>query len=305
MSKKISLVVPMFCETDNIANITDSVQSIFSNLTLEHEFIFIDDGSTDTTWQKIITLKKSIPNLKALRFSRNFGKESAIAAGLEYVDGDAAIVMDADMQHPPQLIPEMIRAWEKGYLVVEATKQVRQQENLLNRLLSNLYYLMFRILTGIDIRNASDFKLLDRVVIEEWKKIKERQLFFRGCVSWLGFESHHISYVPAKRHSGDSKWSFMKLFQLAITSITSFSAKPLFLIWIFATIFFILSIALTVKIIYLLIQNETVPGFFTIYFLQLISGSLILFSLGLIATYLQQIYSETKNRPRYIISEKI
>lgn len=303
--KDLSVVLPVYCEAHGILPMTKALADAFKEVSISYEIIFIDDGSIDSTWEEIVSLSRDFPNLRALRFSRNFGKESAIAAGLHHATSDAVIVMDSDLQHPPQLIPEMVNAWLQGYLIVEGIKIQRQKENVIKHFFSRCYFYAFRTLTGMDIENASDFKLLDRIVIEEWKRLGERQLFFRGCISWLGFPSLRLGYVPSLRYGGSSKWSIYKLIKLAITSITSYSAKPLVLIWVFSILFFVLSLALMVKILFLYLQNESIPGLFTVYFLQLISGSLILFALAMISTYLQQIFTEIKNRPRYIIQDKI
>jgi glycosyltransferase involved in cell wall biosynthesis len=302
---ELSIVVPAYCESSNIAPFVERIHKILAASDLSFEIVFIDDGSTDDTWSEISRLHSPENHIRALRFGRNFGKESAIAAGLEFAKGNAVIVMDADLQHPPKLIPEMIALWKQGNLVVEAVKEIRQPESFIKRQFSKLYYLLFSKLSGVDIQHTSDYKLLDRSAIEQWKKFGERQLFFRGCIAWLGLKVVKINYTPDARHSGTSKWSLVHLFTLAFTTITSYSSKPLILLWVFATAFFFLGIGLSIQILYLLFSGKTVPGFFTVYALQLISGSLILFSLGLIATYIQQIYAEVKGRPRFVITEML
>ena len=299
----LSIVVPAYCEATNIEPFISSVNKALSETHISYEFIFIDDGSTDQTWSEITRINQQNHTIHALRFGRNFGKESAIAAGLEHAHGRAIVVMDADLQHPPSLLPEMIALWQQGNLIVEAIKMERQAESHLKRSLSKLYYTLFSKLSGVDIQHTSDYKLLDESVVEQWKKFGERQLFFRGCVAWLGLAVAKINYTPAARFSGSSKWSLTQLFGLAFSTITSYSSKPLICIWIFAALFFTLGIALSAQILYLLLAGKTVPGFFTVYVLQLISGGMILFSLGLIATYIQQIYAEVKGRPRYVITE--
>ena len=302
---QLSIVIPAFCEASNIIPFIRSVSLELAKTSYSYELVFVDDGSTDSTWTQISKAASEGASIRALRLSRNFGKEAAIAAGLEYALGQAVIVMDADLQHPPSLVPQMLRLWQEGNQIVEAIKEKRQAEPALKRIFSKLYYVLFSQLSGVNIQHTSDFKLLDRNVIDQWKQFGERQLFFRGCIGWLGFPSATLRYTPAARHSGTTKWPLTKLIKLAITSITSYSAKPLVLIWIFSFLFFILSLGLMIKILFLYFQNQTIPGFFTVYFLQLITGSLILFALALISTYLQQIFSEIKNRPRYIIQDKI
>jgi polyisoprenyl-phosphate glycosyltransferase len=302
---ELSIIVPAYCEASNIEPFVERLHKVLEQLHLSFEIIFIDDGSTDDTWSEISRLNLPENHIRGLRFGRNFGKESAIAAGLEFSQGKAAVVMDADLQHPPKLIPEMVALWQKGNLIVEAIKETRQPESFLKRQFSKLYYLLFSKLSGVDIQHTSDYKLLDRSAIEQWKRFGERQLFFRGCIAWLGLKVAKIGYTPEARYSGKSKWSLIHLFSLAFTTITSYSSKPLMLLWVFTSAFFLLGMILSIQILYLLFSGNTVPGFFTVYALQLISGGLILFSLGLIATYVQQIYAEVKGRPRFVITDML
>lgn len=299
----LSIIVPAYCEATNIEPFISSVKKVLREIHISYEIIFIDDGSTDQTWSEITRIRRNNNSIHALRFGRNFGKESAIAAGLEHAQGKAIVVMDADLQHPPSLLPEMIGLWQQGNMIVEAIKIERQSEPHLKRVFSKLYYTLFSKLSGVDIQHTSDYKLLDESVVKEWKKFGERQLFFRGCVAWLGLAVAKVNYTPASRFSGISKWSLTQLITLAFSTITSYSSKPLICIWIFSALFFTLGVALSAQILYLLLAGQFVPGFFTVYALQLISGGMILFSLGLIATYIQQIYAEVKGRPRYVITE--
>jgi glycosyltransferase involved in cell wall biosynthesis len=302
---QLSIVIPAYCEATNIHAFVHSIAGVMDEIPYSYELIFIDDGSKDETWLEITKAAQQGAPIRALRFGRNFGKEAAIAAGLDYAAGEAVIVMDADLQHPPSLVPKMVHLWQAGNLIVEAIKEERQAESPVKRFFSKLYYTLFSQLSGVNIQHTSDFKLLDKKVIAQWKNFGERQLFFRGCIAWLGLQTTKIQYTPAQRHSGTSKWSFLQLVGLAFSTITSYSSKPLLIIWLFSALFFSLGIALSVQILYLLIMGQYVPGFFTVYVLQLVSGGLILFSLGLIATYIQQIYAEVKGRPRYVITETI
>jgi len=302
---QVSIVIPAYCEATNIEPFIRSIASVMNEFSHSYELIFIDDGSTDETWLEITKAAQQGAPIRALRFGRNFGKEAAIAAGLDYAAGEAVIVMDADLQHPPSLVPKMMHLWQEGNQIVEAIKEERQAESPIKRFFSKLYYTLFSQLSGVNIQHTSDFKLLDKRVIEQWKKFGERQLFFRGCIAWLGLKTAKINYTPAPRHSGTSKWSFLQLTVLAFSTITSYSSKPLICIWLFSAVFFSVGIALSAQILYLLVMGKYIPGFFTVYVLQLISGGLILFSLGLIATYIQQIYAEVKGRPRYVVTETI
>ncbi len=302
--KLISLVVPAFNEESLLEQFIKTVFALIAGLPYRFEIIFVDDGSTDDTWPVIHNLKDE--RIKGIRFSRNFGKEAAIHAGLTASEGDAAIVIDADLQHPPDLIPQMIRRWsESNAMIVEAEKIVRQKESLFRRLGSNLFYYLFYKLTRIRLQNASDFKLLDRQVVELFINLPERNRFFRGLTAWMGFSAEKIQYTPAQRpvESGASRWSVFQLFSLAFRSIFSYSSIPLQLVTWFGILTLCFSILLGIQTLWNKISGVAIEGFTTVILLQLIIGSILMISLGLIGEYLARIYDEIKARPVYIVSE--
>ena len=187
---------------------------------IEHQFLLVDDGSNDNTWDEMCRLASDYPHVSIIRLSRNFGKESALCAGLENAAGDAVVIMDSDLQHPPEYIPEMVRLWrEEGYNVVEGVKEDRGKESLGSKLAALLFYRTFRRTTGIDIGVASDFKLMDRSAVEAWKKLPERNIFFRGLSAWVGFKRCTLPFKVAPRAGGDTKWTFSALVRLAINPL--------------------------------------------------------------------------------------
>ena len=291
----VSVVMPAFNEEQALAG---TVREVQHQLPAEHEIVIIDDGSIDGTWDTITTLAKVDPRIRGARLSRNFGKEAAIAAGLELARGDAAIVMDCDLQHPPQLLGEMIGIWQRGEAeVVEAFKRTR------GPWASRAFYAIFERLSGIDLVGASDFKLLDRRVLNTYNTLRERNVFFRGLTAWLGFRRAAVHFDVPARATGQSRWTQAKLLGLAVTAILAFSPIPLFVVLGLAAIFFVISVLLGAWALYLWAVGEAVSGFTTVILLILMSGSMILAGLGVIGLYLAKIYDEVRGRPRSIVSE--
>jgi glycosyltransferase involved in cell wall biosynthesis len=302
----ISIVIPVFNEEKRIENNIHTILNILRNHKINHEFILVDDGSIDRTWQKIQNLSNAIPNIHAIRFSRNFGKESALCAGLDIVQGDACIVMDVDLQHPPEIIPDMVKLWnENGYEVVEGVKTSRGKERIVNRLGASLFYKLLKRLSGFDLTNASDYKLLDAKVITAWRMINERNTFFRALSLWVGFKRISVPFDVAEREGDVSKWSFIKLIKLALAAITFFSSIPLQIVTFLGMLFLIGALVLGADTLYMKIRGYAASGFTTVIILQLIIGSVIMISLGIIGTYIARIFDEVKNRPRYIITENL
>lgn len=301
---RLSLIVPAFQEADGLPASLRAIERAARDAALPFELIAIDDGSTDGTWDVLQALGHELPALVALRLSRNFGKEAAICAGLDYSAGDACIVLDADLQHPPDLIPEMVRRWrDEGWDVVEAVKAHRGREPGWQRWLSRTFYRTAAALTGYDLENGSDFKLLDKRVVEAWRRFGERETFFRGLVAWLGFRRTQVFFdVPARRN-GRSRWSFRALFGLAVHALTSFSSLPLQLVTVLGVTMLLFSVGVGAQAMRLWLQNRAVPGFTTVILLQLIIGGFLMISLGIIGTYVARIYDEVKARPRYVVRD--
>lgn len=302
----ISVIIPLYEEGESLHENIFEIHKVLDDNKINHEFILVDDGSKDDTWIIINKLAKVIPLLKALRLSRNFGKEAAICAGLEIAAGEACVVMDGDLQHPPQIIPQMIKLWlEEGYYIVEGVKISRGKERLINKISSKCFYYIMEKITGFNIKNSTDFKLLDRSVINVWKSMPENNTFFRGMIDWVGFKRISIPFNVVDRVQGKSKWSIIKLFKLAINAITSFSSLPLHIVTVLGAIFFLLAIPISINALVSKFSGGVVDGVTTIILLLLIIGGCIMFSLGIIGTYIAKIFEEVKHRPRYILSEKI
>jgi glycosyltransferase involved in cell wall biosynthesis len=304
----ISLIVPIYNEQSGLMRFWQEVENTLSACQADFEAIFIDDGSTDQTWETITSLSRhsgSTP-LKGLRLSRNFGKEAAILAGLRTAAGQAAIVLDADLQHPPSLIPEMINLWDSGRVkVVEAVKRKRQSESSLRRVAAKLYYLTFNLSSGMKMDGASDFKLLDRCVIDQYTALPEVGRFFRGLTTWLGFDSVAIEFEPPPRQTGESHWGLGRLMTLARSTIISFSSLPLRLVTWLGVIGILFSIGLTLQTLWYQWQGYAEAGFPTVILLILAMGSMILLGLGLIGEYIAEIYLEVKRRPVYVIAQSL
>lgn len=302
----ISIIIPAYNEEDNVANTASVVAGIMRDNQIEFELVFVDDGSSDKTWERISQLAKNMIGINAISFSRNFGKESAIFAGLKYAKGDACVVMDCDLQHPPEIIVQMYKIWKNNDIdVVEARKSNRGKEKILYKFFAKSFYKLIKSSSGIEMDGASDFKLMDRRVVDTLNEMPERLTFFRAMSSWVGFKTERIYFEVAPRAVGETKWSIKGLIKYAISSITSFSSLPMQLVTLFGVIFFIISIGLGINTIFNKITGNSQEGFSTVILLQLITTSIIMFSLGIIGYYLAKIYDEIKNRPRYIIGDII
>lgn len=301
-----SVVIPVYCEGPNLKKVLLTINQYLDSLNETYEIVIVDDGSTDNTWTLIQELSETLPMVRAVRLSRNFGKEAALCAGLEIADGKAVIVMDGDLQHPPEIIPEMTRLWcEERADVVEAVKISRGKETLMNKIGSKLFYIILNKLTGYDLTGMTDFKLMDRRVIDAWRKMDERTVFFRGMSAWLGFKRMKIPFTVPERVVGSSKWSVFRLIKLAITGVTAFSSLPLYLINLVGIGFLLFAVILGVQSLFLKITGEAVTGFTTVNLLLLIIGSILMIGLGIIGEYIAKIYEEIKRRPRYIVAQTI
>ena len=299
----ISIIIPVFNEAEMIPVSLRTIDSVLNRADISHEFIVIDDGSSDASWKAIKGCAYQY-RLRAIRLSRNFGKEAALCAGLETASGNATVIMDADLQHPPELLPEMVRLWRtEGYEIVEAVKISRGKENPVHHFGALIFYKLLYRLSGIDLNQASDFKLLDSRVVTSWRRLGECQTFFRGMAAWMGYRRIGIPYSVPARERGDSKWTALKLFNLALTAITSFSALPLQIITVLGILFLIGSVPLSFQTLQLWFRGLTVSGFTTVILLLLIIGSLLMISLGIIGTYLAKIFDEVKHIPRYLVAE--
>jgi polyisoprenyl-phosphate glycosyltransferase len=303
---KLSVVIPVYQEGSHIRNSIAVIEKVLEENQIPYEFVLVDDGSRDNTWLELKSMAEQNEHVNALRLSRNFGKESALCAGLEFAGGDMVLVMDSDLQHPPSLIPEMVKAWkDEGFDVVEGIKSSRGKENFLYRLCAKFFYYIIYKTADINLGQASDFKLLDRKVVEAWKEMPERATFFRGMSAWLGFDRKQLMFDVADRVNGKTKWSILRLMRLAVNAITSYTSVPLHCITVLGILMFIGAIILGIQTLYMYFSHKALSGFTTVILLQLIVGSSIMISLGMIGIYLTKIYKEVKSRPRYLVSNCI
>lgn len=299
----ISIILPSYNEQKNIANTAKVLSELLTKEQMEYELIFVSDGSVDGTYQAICEEAAKNPCVKGVEFSRNFGKEATIFAGLQVAVGDACIVMDCDLQHPPEVIPKMVELWKQGYEVVEGVKSSRGKESLFHKAFANLFYGIMSRLIKMDMKASSDFKLLDRKVVNVLLNLTEKNTFFRALTFWAGFSSTSVEYEVQERQFGESKWSYASLFKYAIMNATSFSTLPLQLVTMMGVICIVFSVILAVQTLVKYFMGTAVEGFTTVILLILIVGGFIMLSLGIIGHYLARIYEEVKGRPKYIIKQ--
>lgn len=306
MKKLLSIIIPAFNEHDMLPIAYEEIKKVVSDLDADHEFIFVDDGSSDNTFEAIQSLAEAgNTDVRGISFSRNFGKESAIFAGLKEAKGDCCIVMDCDLQHPASVIPEMFRLWTEGFEIVEGVKNTRGRESIIHRFMAKLFYSIISRCSNINLQDASDFVLLDRKAIDSLVSMPESAPFFRGLSRWIGFRTVKVPFDVAERTVGQSKWSTRGLIKYAIHNITIFSADPLQMVTVMGVLFIIGSIFVGGEAFYRYITGTALGGFTTVIVLILLSSGIIMISLGIIGIYLSQIYDEVKNRPRYIISRRV
>ena len=298
----LSVILPSYNEEKMIAKATARMAEILQPEKIDYELLFIDDGSRDNTWAQINEAAEKDSHVVGVHFSRNFGKEAAMFAGLEQAKGDCCVVIDCDLQHPPEKIVEMYRLWEQGYEVVEGIKEDRGEESGLHKFAANSFYGLISKATGMDMSSSSDFKLLDRKVVDTLNSLPERNVFFRALSFWAGYKKTSVSYCVQERTEGVSKWSTKSLIKYALTNISSFSSAPLHIVTVLG--FIMLAVAFVLGIIALVqkISGVALGGFTTVILLLLFSASVIMISLGIIGYYIARIYDEIKGRPRYIIS---
>lgn len=299
----LSIVLPAYNEEQNIANTAQVLSKLLEDNGIDYELVFISDGSRDGTFQEIVKAAAANPRIRGAEFSRNFGKEAGIFAGLELTTGDAVIVMDCDLQHPPQVIPQMWEKWQNGAEVVEGIKSDRGRESLGYKLSAGLFYRVMSRLIKMDMNASSDFKLLDRKVVNVLIKLPERNTFFRALSFWAGFRTESVTYEVQERQFGESKWSFWSLMRYAITNATSFSTLPLQVVTVAGLLFLLFSVVLAIQTMVKFLMGTAVEGFTTVILLLLIIGGLLMLSLGVIGHYIARIYEEVKGRPKYIIRQ--
>ncbi len=301
---RFSVVIPVFNEEEVLPVTYGRLTEVMERLSVPYELIFVDDGSEDRSPKILDDFAERDSRVRVIHFSRNFGHQAAITAGMDYARGEAIVVIDADLQDPPEVIPKMIAKWQEGYEVVYGKRVVREGEPFFKRLTASLFYRFLRKMTDIDIPlDTGDFRLVDRKVAEVMRLLREKNRFVRGLVSWVGFRQTPLEYVRHKRFAGTTKYPLRKMLKLAWDGITSFSNKPL---KVSAYLGFVLSLASFVYLLYIVIAKflgkSTVPGWASIMVINLFFNGVILILLGVMGEYVGRVYDEAKNRPLYIVS---
>lgn len=299
----LSVVIPAYNEEEMVPQAARQIGKILTAAQIDHELLFVDDGSRDKTWERVEQAARENPAVRGVRFSRNFGKEAAIFAGLGSAVGNCVACIDCDLQHPPEKLVEMYRLWQEGYEVIEGVKSDRGRESGLHRAAARLFYALISRATKVDMSRASDFKLLDRKAVNVILTMREKRAFFRALSSWVGFRTTEVAYEVRERTAGASKWSTWSLMKYAVSNITAFTAMPLHIVTVLGVVTLLTSLVLGVIALAQKIAGTALGGFTTVIILLLFLGSLIMISLGIIGYYVGNIYEEIKDRPRYVVAQ--
>lgn len=304
---KYSIIIPVYNEELVIAELYQRLKKTMSDLNDEYEVIFINDGSSDASYNLIKDICEKDANVKLLNFSRNFGHQIAISAGLDFSDGDAVVIMDADLQDPPELIPEMISKWKEGFDIIYARRIKRKGETLFKRITAHLFYRLLKGITNCDIPvDTGDFRLIDKKVCKSINKLHEKSRYVRGLISWLGFKFTFIDYVRDERFAGETRYPVGKMIKFALDAITSFSYKPLTIASYFGFFLSGISFLYLLFVIYeKLFTNNTVLGWTSVIAVSLLFNGIILVILGVMGEYIGRIYEEVKGRPLYVLRDQI
>ena len=299
---RLSVVLPAYNEELMVGKTCRVLHEVLTEAGISYELVLVDDGSNDRTWEEITKAGEKDANILGVHFSRNFGKEAAVYAGLAQATGDVVAVMDCDLQHPPETLIPMYHLWEEGWEVIEGVKKSRGTESLLHKESAGFFYGIMSKATGVNMQNASDFKMMDRKAVNSILSMPERNMFFRATSSWVGYKTTYVEFEVHEREAGESKWSTWSLVKYAFTNIVAFTTLPLQFVTVAGGICFLGSLLL---IIYSLVQyfsGHAVEGYTTTLLVLLLIGSAIMLSLGIIGYYIAKIYEEVKRRPRYIVS---
>ena len=304
--KKVTVLIPCYNEEASLPYLYEALCNLTADSPgYDWEFLFVNDGSHDNTLQIIQNLRAGDRRVCYIDLSRNFGKEAAMLAGFDYASGDCTIIIDADLQHPPALIPEMLSWWEQGYDDIYAKRRSRGKENWLRRKLSLAYYRLLQHTTRIEILpNVGDFRLLDRRCINALRQLRESERYTKGMYCWIGFNKKEVLFDQSSRVAGHSSWNTFSLFKLAVEGITSYTTAPLRISTIFG---FLISAAAFLYMLFILVRTllygDEVQGFPTLIIIILFLGGIQLLSIGIIGEYVGRIFNETKNRPVYVVKE--
>lgn len=305
--KKISIVIPAYNEEGNLMPVYQRIKSVFEKMQgYGFEIIFVNDGSRDNTQLRLEEMALDFPEIKYIEFSRNFGHQPAVKAGMDYADGNVIISMDGDLQHPPELIPQMVQKWEQGYDIVYTIRSYPKEIPYFKRKTSNLFYRFLSQISDVDLTNGggSDFRLIDASVAQVMKNLKEDDLFLRGLTSWMGFNQTGIEFVAGERFSGQSSYDLKKMLKFAFTGITSFSVKPLYLATYLGFIFSSLSLLYIPYVLYAFLTKTEISGWASLIMTIVFFGGVQLIILGILGIYLGKIFKQVKGRPNYIVRSK-
>ena len=298
----LTVVMPAYNEEDNIIPAVRKIRDVLQKEGIEYELLFVDDGSTDRTWHKIEAASKEDSRVSGLHFSRNFVKESAICAGLANVKTECCAVMDCDLQHPAETLPEMYALWQTGADIVEGVKTSRGEETKAHRGAASLFYRIMTKAAGFDMEAASDYKLLDKEVLTVLRHMPERSTFFRAMSYWVGFETEKVYYEVQERTAGESKWSTRQLIKYALHNVATFTTAPMQLVTILGGIMMAVGFIFGLIALIQKICGKALGGFTTVIFLQIFIGAVLMLSIGIIGFYIARIYAEVQHRPRFIVS---
>lgn len=307
MLPELSIVVPVLNEQEAVPLFVATITPVLANIGLRHEIIFVDDGSTDQTASVIAGLQRDDPRIRMVRLSRNFGKEAALTAGLDFSSGDAVVPMDVDLQDPPELLVEMVARWREGFDIAFGQRVERAADTRAKRMTAGLFYRLFNSISQRPIdENAGDFRLMTRPVVNATLMLRERNRFMKGLFAWVGFRSIAIPYERPARAAGTTKFNYWKLWNFAIDGITSFSTAPLkAATYIGGSVALIALVYTAIVIVQTLVYGRDVPGYASLMVVILVLGAVQLMSLGIIGEYLGRLYLETKQRPIYLVSETL
>ena len=304
MDKDLMIVIPVYNEEGPLARNLAEIDRVLAEDGIVPRYMLVDDGSSDGTWDVISKLAERNGRIGSVRFSRNFGKEAAICAGLDHADAELCLVMDSDLQHPPRCVAEMLELMERENAdIVEGIKTERGSESAGYRFFANSFYKLLRAVSGLDLMNSSDFKLMTRRVVESMRGFNEGKVFFRGLVEWSGYKKAQYPFGVDDRLNGTSRFSKLRLVKMAVDSMLSYTSKPLYITAVIGLIFLLFALVMSVQTLYNYFAGHAVSGISTVILIQLITGAAVMISLGIIGIYISRIYSESKRRPRYIVSD--
>lgn len=301
----LSIIVPCLNEENNLIEFKSRIIKVINDLSIPYKIYFIDDGSTDKSWEIIKNFSSNDKNILGIKLSRNFGHQNAISAGFQYANSDYVLIIDADLQDPPELLFDMYNKISKNNFNVVYAKRIKSNENFFKKFTSKIFYIIFNSLSNIKIpRDTSDFRIIDKKILNEIKKFSEKDIFYRGLIPWMGFKSDFVEFERKNRKQGQSGWTLAKMLNFAITALTSFSSMPIRLSFYLCFLMSIIFIFNSLYALYSYLQNDTVKGWTSIVLIISFFNIIVFFILGIISEYVGKIYTEIKNRPNFIIDEK-